>query len=356
MRLAFATWLSDAPSGGNLYDHKLSDGFRGLGVDLTVHRIGGTWPGADEDDRAHLAAALSEATIVVDAILAGDAPEVVAAAVAAGRSVTVLVHHFGADSGRLSAAQRTRFEEREGRALRAATGVLCTSSWAAAELRRRYGLDDVGVAVPGVDGAELAIGSEATGVPRLLALGSLTPSKDQLTLITALARVSDLRWTARLVGSDTVDPGYADRVRRSVADLRLGDRIEVTGARTGAVLEAEWRAADLLVHPSRSETYGIVVLEALARGLPAVVTAGTGAVEALAAGADAGGEIAGTSVLPADTDAWAAALRAWLTDATLRRSWRKAALRQRDRLPPWSATAEAALAYLRRDESHSGYH
>ena len=53
------------------------------------------------------------------------------------------------------------------------------------------------------------------------------------------------------------------------------------GALTGARLDAVWAATDLLLLTSASETFGMVVTEALARGIPAVVTGGTGAVEAL---------------------------------------------------------------------------
>ena len=93
-------------------------------------------------------------------------------------------------------------------------------------------------------------------------------------------------WSARLVGGDTVDPDYTVRVRAAITDHGLTDRVAVTGPLVGAELAAEWFATDLLVHPSWSETYGIVVLEALAHGVPAVVVSGTGAVEALAAGRD----------------------------------------------------------------------
>ena len=176
---------------------------------------------------------------------------------------------------------RGRYAAVEAEALRAASGVLCTSRWAAAELARRYGLDDVGVAPPGVDRPDPAPGSRRTGAPRILAVGSLTPTKDQLTLIAALARVADLDWSARLVGSDTLDSGYARQIRAELSSAGLDDRVSVVGALVGRQLAAEWSAADLLVHPSRSETYGIVVLEALARGIPAIVSAGTGAVEPL---------------------------------------------------------------------------
>jgi hypothetical protein len=46
----------------------------------------------------------------------------------------------------------------------------------------------------------------------------LTPTKDQLTLVRAFARLTDLAWSADLVGFDVADPGYAARVRYEVAE------------------------------------------------------------------------------------------------------------------------------------------
>ena len=62
-----------------------------------------------------------------------------------------------------------------------------------------------------------------------------------------------------------------------------------------------------------AETYGLVVTEALARGIPAVVSAG-GPAEAL--GNVLQGQQPGALVAPADTDQLAQVLRHWLTDAT----------------------------------------
>ena len=120
--------------------------------------------------------------------------------------------------------------------------------------------------------------------PRLLTIAALTPTKDPITLVRALALLRDLSWTAHWVGSDEVDRDYTARVRTELETTGLGSRLLLRGIRIGPALEAEWAAADVLVLPSRAETYGLVVSEALAHGVPAVVTAETGAVEALDAG------------------------------------------------------------------------
>ena len=61
----------------------------------------------------------------------------------------------------------------------------------------------------------------------------------------------------------------------------MADRMEMAGPRTGDALDASYAAADVLVLASRAETYGMVVTEALARGLPVLATDVGGVSEAL---------------------------------------------------------------------------
>ncbi len=203
------------------------------------------------------------------------------------------------------------------------------------------------MALPGAGAAPLASGSEP---PHLLAVAALLPNKDQSLLLAALSGLAGLPWTASLVGSDSADPAYAAQLRDTVRQLGLQDRIRIPGELRGEALEAEWAAADLSLLISRTETYGLVVTEALARGIPAVVRAGTGAVEALAAGTPAGPEqpgLPGTAVaLGTDPSPLAGVLRRWLTDPALRTRWSANAAAARERLPGWDATARTVLAAL----------
>jgi len=352
-QLGFVTWDRDTPTGGTVYDQNLVTELRALGIAVRLHQLAGPWPETDASTKANLAQALrAQPACLVDGILAGASPEVVAAAVESGHAVTLVVHLPISDELGLDPARRERYAALEGQAVRAASGVVCPSHWCAAELRQRYGRSDLGVAIPGVTPAPAAPGSQHSGgAPRLLTLASLTPTKDQLTLVRAFARLTDLTWSADLVGFDVADPGYAARVRHEVAEAGLKDRISVTGALTGSALDQRWDAADLLVLPSRVETFGLVVTEALARGIPAIVSAGTGAVEALQQGATVPTDaIPGTAVPPGDPTALAAVLRRWLTEPTLRRAWQQSALARRGNLPGWQRTAEAVLSYLERPQ------
>src|SRR4029079_8748750 len=107
----------------------------------------------------------------------------------------------------------------------------------------------------------------------------------------------------------------------------LGDRVLFRGPFTGDELDRSYAAADLLVLASRAETYGMVVTEALARGLPVVAADVGGLTEALGHGAD--GLRQGLLVPPVDSAALGAALRAWLGDADLRGRLRRAARERR---------------------------
>ena len=95
------------------------------------------------------------------------------------------------------------------------------------------------------------------------------------------------------------------------------------GARIGGELCAAYAAADLLVLPSRAETYGMVVTEALARGVPVIAADVGGVREALGHAED--GTRPGLLVPPDDFVALGEALRSWLDDEVLRARLRRAA-------------------------------
>lgn len=340
-------------SGGNVYNAALARELAALGVVVETCPVDGDWPVGSAADRSRLGALLCDGggggrgggrtVTLVDGLLAGGAPEELAAAAAAGRPAWILLHMPLDDVGHAVGLER--------RALREAAGVICTSTSAAAGIRARHGMDGLRVALPGTDTAALAPGSEP---PHLVAVAALLPNKDQALLLAALSALQDLPWTASLIGSDTADPAYAALLRDTVKGLGLQDRIRITGELRGRALEAEWAAADLSLLISQAETYGLVVTESIARGVPVVVRAGTGAVEALAAGTPdptpppgPAAALPGTAVaLGSDPGPLTDVLRHWLSRPALRARWRAAAVDARDRLPGWEATARTVLETL----------
>jgi glycosyltransferase involved in cell wall biosynthesis len=341
-------------SGGNVYNERMVQGLQALGVDVEVLAVEGSWPASSVKERRRLGRLLGaweperqhgSVLTIVDGLIAMGAPDELEFAAKARQETWVLVH--------MPAPSR---HELEARALRAASGVICTSSWAAATLEARHGLRGLRVALPGTESAPVAEGSAP---PHLITVAALLPNKDQLLAVEALARIQELEWTASLVGSDQADPEYARLVRAAVAARGLESRVRLTGELKGQALEDEWNRADLSVLVSRAEAFGMVVTESLAHAIPVVVRQGTGAVEALSFAAPgvesekgAGAHLPGTAVaLPSDADPGnpallAEVLRRWLQDGATRDAWRAAAHETRNRLPGWEQTGAHVLDVL----------
>jgi glycosyltransferase involved in cell wall biosynthesis len=172
------------------------------------------------------------------------------------------------------------------------------------------------------------------------------PGKGHDVLVDALASLTSFRWQCLCVGSLERDPAFVARVRRRAADNGMDRRLRFPGPQAGADLARSYAGADLLVLPSRAETYGMVVAEALARGLPVVAAEVGGVREVLGQGPD--GTRPGLLVPPGDPAALRDALRAWLEDAGLRGRLRVAARERRTSLPDWSATTSAVADALGR--------
>jgi glycosyltransferase involved in cell wall biosynthesis len=317
------------PSGGNLYDRRVIEQLR---RDRPVHEIAlaGAWPRPGSPDLAGRLAELPDgADVLLDGLAACGVPEQIEAAAARLR-LTVLVHLSLADETGLSAAAGAELTALERRTLHAATAVITTSEGAARRLMQRHHLPvaKVLVAAPGVDPAAPAVADESGR--RLLCVAAVIPRKGQDVLVAALDTLGDLDWECTLTGSLTRDPGFVRRIATN-------PRVHFAGIRAGAGLAAAYAESDLLVLPSRAETYGMVVTEALARAVPVLGTAVDGVPEAL--GVTPGGERPGLLVPPDDPGALAAALRAWLTDAGLRHRLRTAAAARREALTGWDETA-----------------
>lgn len=325
-----------APSGGNRYDRVVCDR---LARSRTVREIAaeGAWPRPDRVAAGLLHTALRDvpdgSTVLLDGLVACGVPDVVRAHAARLRLV-VLVHLPLGDETGLAPGDAAELTARERRTLHAAAEIVVTSDAAARRVRELHDLppERVHVAPPGVDPAPPAAPSPGGG--RLLCVAAVTPRKGHDVLIAALTRLADLDWSCTCVGATPHGvPAAPERVR-------------FVGPRAGDALDAGYAAADLLILPSRAEPYGMVVSEALARGLPVLATRVDGVPEALGRAPD--GTLPGDLVPPGDPDALAAAVRGWLTDPALRLRWRTSARARRATLRDWDTTTRLLSEVLDR--------
>jgi glycosyltransferase involved in cell wall biosynthesis len=327
------------PSGGNVYDRRLAVELERLGVAVRVHATTGGWPHPTTADLAALEAALAglpaDDTVLVDGLVASAAADVVGRLAGSVR-VVVLVHQ---PLGVVSADAR----DAESAMLGRVAAVVTTSEWTRQWLSDEYDVPTsrLVAAVPGADPAELSAGT-ADG-RALLCVGAVTPGKGHDVLVDALAELASPAWHCTVVGSLDIDPEFARRVAARAEDVVPG-RVDLVGPLVGDALDAAYRSADVLVLPSRTETYGMVVTEALAHGLPVIASAAGGVHEAL--GRSATGAVPGITVPPGEASALAAALRTWLDDPALRAELRDAAAGRRRSLPTWQAAALAVATTL----------
>ena len=113
----------------------------------------------------------------------------------------------------------------------------------------------------------------ADGLKTALFLSRLHPGKGLLDLVAAWARVKPQGWTVRIVGPDVC--GHQAEVQAEIERLGLTREFTFVGEKNDAEKWQEYANADLFVHPSRSENFGISIAEALAAGLPVITTKGT---------------------------------------------------------------------------------
>ncbi len=124
-----------------------------------------------------------------------------------------------------------------------------------------------------------------------------------------------------VVGGDNSRGGEnRARVERLVSELGLRDRVRLTGRLDEDELARLVASLDLFVSASRSEAFGMAMVEALACGVPVVATATEGAGEIIEEG------VTGLLTPVGDVDALASSISSLLEDAGRRRAFGASAL------------------------------
>jgi glycosyltransferase involved in cell wall biosynthesis len=240
----------------------------------------------------------------------------------------VSVHDLAFEAHPTDLAPRAAWRHRTfvPRSVRSAELTLCGSAFTAADVATRYGVDPGRLrVVPYAPALARGAAPLPGGAPYLLAVGDGRPSRNLDRLVAAFAalRAGELP-DHRLVLAGAATPGRPP----------AGAGVEVTGWLDDERLDALMRGADVLVHPSLYDGAGLVVLEAMARGVP-VAAAEAAALPAMCTDA-------AELFDPFDPAAIAAAV----LRARARRTELVAAGRARAELFTWDATAEAtALVY-----------
>ena len=346
----------DRRTGGTIYDRRIMAGLAMQGWQVNLHRLDATFPApttaALVEVDAVLAALPDQALTVIDGLALGAMPDVAAAHWDRLRLVGLVHHPLALETG-LDDAQRQRLYASEREALRHVRQVIVTSpSTARALMDYDVPPERCVVVLPGTDPAPLAVGSNGREWV-LLCAASLTPRKGHAVLFRALAQLKNspllvgeglgvrASWRLRCAGSRAHDPITAAGLRALVETLALTDRIEWLGELETAVLDTVYQQADVFVLPSFHEGYGMVLAEALARGLPIISTT-AGAIP------DTVPAEAGLLVPPGDEAALAEALARVMDESGLRERLAAGARAARQTLPDWPTVSAQFAGVLER--------
>lgn len=339
------------PTGGYRYDREVLARAGTSGVDLVHLALPGSYPNPSADDLLRTAGALVSLpagdVLLIDGLAYGALPESICLSIKS--PIVALVHHpLALESGiPPEAAARLRASERT--ALAHARAVIVTSRSTARILAEDYDVapDRITVAEPGTEPVPRAGGS-GEPAPVILAVGALSPRKGYDVLVEALARLGGEAWRLVIAGARDRSPDTDAALQAAIARHGLARRITLAGAVSDAELDRLYDGADIFVLPSRYEGYGMVLGEAMARGLPIVTTTGGAAAETVPEGA-------AIKVPPGDARALASGLSRLIASRRLRADYADRAFRAGEALPGWDDTARIVAGVLARAGADPGH-
>jgi glycosyltransferase involved in cell wall biosynthesis len=356
----------DTLSGGYLYDRKLVEYLRAQGDTVEVISLSpGTHDRSDwRNYLAHLSDNLSfRLPLGLDILIQDELnhPSLLNAnRVSHPYPVISLVHHLRCSEQR-PAWQNAFYRLIERGYLRSVDGFIFNSA-----TTREVVLALAGTAKPNLiaypptdrfgsgltvfpDGGADRIQSRASNIPplRLLFLGNVIPRKGLHTILDALALLqTSIKDTPKtplfkldVIGSLTADPQYANEIRDQADRLSPGT-VYLYGALDNDPLVEKLGTAHVLVVPSSYEGFGIVYLEGMAFGLPAIGTTSGAASEIITQGKN------GFLIRPDDAQTLASHLAALASNRDLLTRMSINAVQRYQQQPRWNVTAESIRQFL----------
>lgn len=332
----------DLPTGGYGYDRRVLALLPKFSVAARHVALPGSFPAPGAADMAEterrLAALPADIILLIDGLAYGAMP---ADAIARVRQpIVALVHHPLCLEAGLTPQRQQQLRQLETEALAFARHVVVTSEPTARTLRADFALPParITVAEPGTDPAERARGSGKDAL-QLLAVGSIVPRKAYDLLVRALAPLRGRSWHLTIAGPADRSAEASAALQAAIADTGLADRVSLIGPVTQARLAELYATADAFLMPSLYEGYGMVLGEAMARGLAIVCTTGGAAAETVP-------DAAALKVAPGDVGALSHAIQRLLDEPVLRRRLAEASWTAGQSLPRWDDTARRVAGVI----------
>lgn len=324
----------DEHSGGFRYDRKLIEGLRAAGDTVTVIELPwrsyyhGMFDSLNPRFRSRLDA---DVDVMLQDELAH--PSLVGHNSHLSYPIVSIVHHLRASESR---RLRPLYRVVEQRYLSTVDGVICNSEPTRESVRNLSHIPHTVVAPPAGDRLDAEAGTGQVTVPspgeplHVVFVGNITPRKGLDTLVDGVA-ASESAINLTIVGR-VDDESYVAEVRQSIREHGLTDRITFAGWCSDEQLAEHFRTAHVLAVPSRYEGFGIVYLEGMSFGLPALATRAGGATDIITDGEN------GALVEPDDSAAVGRALTHFASDPGRLAEMRRAARRRYEGHPDWTET------------------
>ena len=332
----------ELPTGGYMYDRRVLELLPQMGVAARHLQLPASFPdpsATDFDETGRLLAAIGpDAVVVIDGLAYGAMPAGIITRVRG--PIVALVHHPLCLETGLARSRQDALRAMETAALALARRVLVTSRATARTLVADFAVrsDMITVAEPGTDPAPRAAGS-AAGPLQLLSVGATVPRKAFDLLVRALGALKGRDWRLVIVGPTDRSAQALAAVRAAIGETGLTDRVTLTGPLRQQRLADYYASTDVFLMPSLYEGYGMVLAEAMARGLPIVCTTGGAAAETVPDGA-------AIKVPPGDERALALAVQQMLDDKDLRRRMSDVSWASGQRLQRWEETARIVAGVI----------
>ncbi len=265
----------DMPTGGYAYDRAILSHFKALRIDAYLVTLPASFPFPTIDDIAATRTIIENLPtrhlLLIDGLAYGAFDDMLLVALK-NHCVIALVHHplcfeTGIDE---SAANNLRQSEKA--ALDYAHHIVVTSEATKQTLIYDFCIEHehITVAEPGVEAAPLA--ENRTSAKNILSVGSVIARKGYDVLIEALAGIKHLDWHLKIVGDTSRSTAIVEQLQLQIIANGLDNRVTLAGALQQPDVNSAYLDADIFVLSSHYEGYGMVITEALSRGLPVIST------------------------------------------------------------------------------------
>ncbi len=174
----------------------------------------------------------------------------------------------------------------------------------------------------------------------IIFIGNLIPRKQLRVLVEALNLIDSNLWHLDVVGNMEVDIKYSDTVRKRIRLLGMEGHITFSGILSDSELQEKLRRSNVLVVPSSWEGFGIVYLEGMSFGLPAIASTEGAAREIIKHGEN------GYLVAAGDSGNLASYLKVLITDKDVLTSMSTNALDTYNSYPTWRDSGISSRDFL----------